>query len=598
MPPRPHPIYFGPDSRPLFGMLHPPGASTPKATGIVLCNPIGYEAISTHRTFRHFAEAAAQLGYPVLRFDYDGTGNSSGHELDVDRLDAWLDSIRAAIDVLKRQANVDHVCLLGLRLGATLACVAACGRDDVVAMIAFAPVVNVRTYLREVRALAMTRPLVPPPDPTPNDPSMQEAAGFPTTEETRTALGKLDLLQLPAPAREVLICERDDLPGNDAWQKSLSAKGTNVATLPLSGYASLMLDAHSSVVPAATISASLAWLESLSASNPSSRVHGVAGTETTATPASISVTPRSGDARVIETPLVVGADKLFAVLTEPDTTSPPTNRRPVLLLLNSGTIHNIGPHRLYVNLARECAAAGTTVMRLDLSGVGESPPRPGRPENVPYAPAANDDVRQALQFLRSKFPDSEFHLAGVCSGAYHSLKVAVEERRLRSVIVINPLTFFWKEGMSLEASDFKVTAEATRYRKTALELSAWLKLLRGQVNIGAAVRVLMRRVLSVAKNGLRELARSLRIPLQDDLASDLRQVARKKTDIYFVFAASDPGLSMLREQGGRRVAILERRGALRISVVNGADHTFTAKWTRDHLIGLLRTHLDRFSNAG
>ena len=68
------PIYFGTDDRPLFGWFHPPAASLQRPMGVLLCNPIGEDMVRAHRPFRHLAETLAAAGFPVVRFDYDGTG--------------------------------------------------------------------------------------------------------------------------------------------------------------------------------------------------------------------------------------------------------------------------------------------------------------------------------------------------------------------------------------------------------------------------------------------------------------------------------------------------------------------------------------------
>src|SRR3954469_14099070 len=114
------PLYFGPPERPLFGWLHRPEHRS-HSIGLVVCNPLGYEAVCAHRTIKHFANAAANASIPALRFDYDGTGDSAGSDFDTGRFDAWLTSIQLAIDTLKQQTGVSRVCLLGIRLGATLA---------------------------------------------------------------------------------------------------------------------------------------------------------------------------------------------------------------------------------------------------------------------------------------------------------------------------------------------------------------------------------------------------------------------------------------------------------------------------------------------
>lgn len=287
---------------------------------------------------------------------------------------------------------------------------------------------------------------------------------------------------------------------------------------------------------------------------------------------------------------------LFGVVSEPaEPLQDPRSRGNVLILLNSGTIHHIGPSRLYVATARLGAALGMPVLRMDLSGVGESPPRPGEKENTAYSASALDDIARAIRFAAARFSNANIHLIGVCSGAYHGLKAAVRGLPVRSVVVINPLAFFWKEGMSLDYADFHVTSEANRYRKTALHLSSWLKVLRGQVDFAAAGRIFTKRLNSVVTNSLREVGRALHVPLREDLASELKRVAASKIDLLFVFSSSDPGLSLLKEQGGRTVERLSRQDALRISMIDGADHTFTAHWTRDQLIMVLMAHLDRYA---
>jgi alpha-beta hydrolase superfamily lysophospholipase len=584
-------LYFGPPDRALCGWLHRSAELAARNTGIVLCSPSGYEAICTHRSYRSFAESAAARGFPALRFDYDGTGDSAGHALDPDRVGHWLRSITMAIETLKAHTGVERVCLFGVRVGASLAAKASAGRSDIHAMIAFAPVVKVSSYLREIRALSLSRPQVPPPAELAVDPELQEAAGFATTPETRAALATIDLLKLDAaPAPHVLLLERDDLTPSDAWPQRLASQGAAVEQRQLAGYVDMMRDAHAAKVPTQSIASALDWLSALA---------GVAARTSAPTVAIPDVavaqfTDQSTDDRkqVRETAAFLDPQRiLFGVVSEP--VNPARAVRDVVVLLNSGTIHHIGPSRLYVAIARRCAARGIGALRVDLSGVGDSAVRNGEVENAPYSDSARIDVRQAVEFAGSRFPDAKVHLIGLCSGAYHGLKAAAAGYSLRSVVVVNPLTFFWKSGMSLEYADFQITSESSRYARSATTLASWLKLLRGQVNLRAAAKVFWKRLSARARDSRRDIARRIGVELQDDLASELLRVARQRTDMYFVFSASDPGHSMLSEQGGSIVRKLARRDQLRISIVQGADHTFTAHWNRDQLIALLMAHLER-----
>ena len=580
------PLYFGTSERPLFGWLHRADGGDARNIGVVLCTPSGYEAICTHRSYRRFAESAAQRGFPALRFDYDGTGDSAGRALDGDRVAQWLRSIGAAIDTLKAATGVERVCLFGVRVGASLAAVAAQGRTDVHAMIAFAPVIKVNSYLREIRALSLARSPSPPPPGLNIDPELQEAAGFTTTAETRTALSAIDLGKLDsAPAASVLILERDDLPVNDAWPKKLASQGAAVEQRQLVGYVDMMRDAHASTVPHDAIASALDWLGGRD---------GVAGASAVGTPENATAAAQiTEDGTLLrESATFLDADRiLFGIGSEPATPKSPA--RDVVLLLNSGTIHHIGPSRLYVTIARGCAARGIPAIRLDLSGVGDSGLRPGEKENTPYSDSARLDVREAVEFAAKRYPGARVHLIGLCSGAYHGFKAAVAGLPLRSIVVVNPLTFFWKPGMSLDYADFQVTSETNRYARSSRSLASWLKLLRGQVDLRAAGKVFWKRFQVRARNATRELQRLAGSKLQDDLASELQSIARQRTEVYFVFSASDPGHSMLLEQGGRIVGKLVRSEKVRISIVQGADHTFTSHWNRDQLLALLAEHLER-----
>src|SRR5262249_22375944 len=151
-----------------------------------------------------------------------------------------------------------------------------------------------------------------------------------------------------------------------------------------------------------------------------------------------------------ETAIEFGDDTpLFGVVTSPagGVIEAPTR---AVLLLNSGAVTHVGPCRVYVTLARALARLGYVVLRMDISGLGESPTRPQATENLVYSPYAMQDIAAAIDYLQQTWDVGEIQAAGICSGAYHAFKAAVADMGLRRVVMINPLTFFWKEGMSLE----------------------------------------------------------------------------------------------------------------------------------------------------
>src|SRR5262249_15581600 len=154
---------------------------------------------------------------------------------------------------------------------------------------------------------------------------------------------------------------------------------------------------------------------------------------------------------------------------------------------------------------------------MDMASIGDSPPYPGQPEIDVYSPYALKDVASAIEYLQNNWHVGAITSTGVCSGAYHSFKAAVARYPLGQVILINPLTFFWKAGMSLKYPEYRVAQDMRRYRKTMLNLTAWRKLLAGRVNMKNLARVLTSGVRSRLMGPLRALARALGRPLEDDL---------------------------------------------------------------------------------
>jgi len=563
-------MFFGPTTRPLFGWLHRPELPETSSVGLVICSPLGYEAICSHRTLRHLARAAAAHGIPALRFDYDGTGDSAGDDTDPDRLATWLSNIQEAVTHLRSQTHVESVCVLGIRLGATMALLASQNRTDVSAVVLINPVVVGRKYLRELRALAATSSAE---TATRNsDADIQEAAGFITTAATRLAIGGLALTREvlgKAPPR-VLFLDRTDLPSEDTLAAALRDMGASVERHPMPGYADMLRDAQDAVVPEDSVRDIVQWICTWRALVPA-RI-----------PATPDVTcsmdwPATANAgRLRETVVNLGAtDPIFGLLTEACDRADAARPAPALLLLNAGAVHHIGPNRLYVQIARHLAARGFKVVRMDLPGLGDSPAKPGLPEHQIYPDHPERLILQAIESVRRDLGSTEIHCAGICSGAYHSLKAAVAGAPLASVIPINPLTFFWKPEMSLEAPAFRDTAEVMRYRRTALSAKSLRKLFTGQVDLVNLATIFARFALRRVRSIVRRIARALGIAMGEDLAAELRRIRKQGTRMHFVFASTDPGPSLLREEAGGEVHRLSRLGALTISFIEGADHTFT-----------------------
>ena len=150
------PIWFGPPSRPLFGWLATPRDGQARG-GVLLAPPVGREARAARRALRRTAMTLAAQGFVTLRFDYRGTGDSSGdlEEPDLDR--AWIDSVTSAVALL-RSCELDSVSAIAMRLGATIVGAAVDASElSLASLVLWDPCDSGRSYLRELGALEALR---------------------------------------------------------------------------------------------------------------------------------------------------------------------------------------------------------------------------------------------------------------------------------------------------------------------------------------------------------------------------------------------------------------------------------------------------------
>lgn len=122
----------------LLGVLARPRGDAPQrpvAVVIVVGGP--QTRVGSHRQFVLLARALAAAGYPCLRFDYTGMGDSPGPRPD---FEAAGDDIRRACDaVLAAESGCRSLALWGLCDGATAAVFHAAADERVVAVIGANP---------------------------------------------------------------------------------------------------------------------------------------------------------------------------------------------------------------------------------------------------------------------------------------------------------------------------------------------------------------------------------------------------------------------------------------------------------------------------
>jgi pimeloyl-ACP methyl ester carboxylesterase len=215
-----------------------------------------------------------------------------------------------------------------------------------------------------------------------------------------------------------------------------------------------------------------------------------------------------------------------------------------------------------VRLARLIAGHGIRSVRLDLSGAGDSPARPGLDRDVVYPPEWLADLDEAVAALSP----APVVLVGLCSGAYSALECALSSR-VHGVCVVNPIL----------ANERLAAPPLCDPRRRALRVmpASLRRLAAGHRRAAEAIWLLLRQVA-----------------VRRDPAHVLAAAVRRGTDVLVVSSTENArtfrGSLFWRVVGLPR---LQRTGRLRIEVVDGLDHAADRARGREAAVRAIAAHV-------
>jgi len=184
-----------------------------------------------------------------------------------------------------------------------------------------------------------------------------------------------------------------------------------------------------------------------------------------------------------------------------------------------------------------------------------------------FHPLVVDDIRQAVEHLRCVHGVQDVTLVGVCAGAFHAWRAALEEVPVNNILLVNPPSF---------GKLFAVPALQTLMRQLPSGLVKVLKV--GLIEPARKLR-----------SCLRVVSRRLPTSGRSTLAQDLASVSARGVNIAFIYSEGDTGLKLLLEESGMSMDALRQR--YRLHILEGADHQLTRAYTRSVLEDMLSEEL-------
>lgn len=456
-----------------FGMLYQP-AATP-AGAILICDPLFEERKAAQRPLVEAARTLCGAGWSVLRFDYRGCGDSPGNFEDF-TVDDWIADTTAALNLLRQRFPEAPLGLLAVRFGAVPALYAAATAEKLKFVVLWEPAANGPEYLRqELRKKLMKEMVTFGGSRQTRDElvaelqagGMVDCDGYALTSRLFASLATRAEPPPRLPAglalRMISITPGGDIPAPAAkLATALTAAGARLQHDGFKFPPFWNLIGHTDCGDLAAVTRD--WLSALAAP---------VNLTCNNLPADSGIVSAAPGDRYLE--FTAAGETIRAILSAPPAGA--ASRQTGIVFLHGWSGGRLGPHRMFLKLARHFTGNGITCLRPDFRGRGDSDGVTAK-AGIPTMIA---DARAAVDTLVRETGVTTVYLLGICSGGKVAVGAAADDPRVNGLIL-------W----SAEAPG-RLRDVATNRRKTWFALKTyvrklvspqtWKKIVTGKVNV-------------------------------------------------------------------------------------------------------------------
>lgn len=535
-----------------------PAGHSAGGVAVLICSPLGHDALLAHCSLRVLADDLAAAGYPTLRFDYPGTGDScdEGIERAGGHWNAWRQSVDQAAAWLRGASGAERLVVCGLRAGALFATLAAAERHDVDGLILLAPVLRGRSYLRQLFIEAQIKTGRPTP------PSVGlDIREFRFAPATVTQIGGIDLREAALrPGQKIAVFAQADSRLTTECEQAWSESGVEIANFGWDGLEPLLRSNIIEEDQLADTGSIIAWLSAAVPARPGPAPAG-------------AVIPPVAELRptgCVEVPLRFGAGRrLFGVLCLPVRGRADT----AVIIVNGGRDPHYGASRHAVFLARRLTEMGIASLRMDFAGLGDSPGPPGQERVLSHMFALSriGDIGAALDALQ-ELGFRRFAVQGLCAGAFHAFHAALADPRLSVLLLINMPLFTVPGVGALDYLSWREMSPAVFLRKLP-RWSSWMNLIQRRHALGAILRVQAARLRATALARIKGFGNRVGVASEPSFAQrSLALLSARNVRTLFLFSREAGDMDAFRQEFGDFSKARARYPGTECRVVGELDH--------------------------
>lgn len=292
-------------------------------------------------------------------------------------------------------------------------------------------------------------------------------------------------------------------------------------------------------------------------------------------------------------------EMLRGILTKPDK----DDLNVMLILLPAGLKDRVGPHRLYVQVARMVASYGVAVLRLDARGIGESDGELDGAFNGKHYRSIQsglfvDDCLLAMNDIDQRMEGCRFILGGLCGGAISAQLVAAKSAdRVLGVLSWSHVAVLDSEAPGVSGTTrSEVMSNSRSYIRKVLSPHAWQRIFRGESSFAAILSNVTSMIsLLLEKTGLVRLHWANENPL---FFSSFRQLQHADVQHLMIFGARDARWTAFKELvvDGFLGGAFQGKG-YQIKVIEDANHEFHLRDWRQALMAASLRWVTELSGA-